>query len=71
MAVDADGDPNDALSSLAHELLSGLPYASYLTNTKSLSNEDVISYYRILPLASPSGQILHFLVLLEFVKTDT
>lgn len=48
--------------------MNGLPYSSFLVNSKNLANEDVITHYSILPLRSPSGKVLHFLVMLEFVR---
>ena len=58
----------DSISSLAEELVNGLPYSSFLLNSKNLAGEEVITHYRILPLKSPSGKVLHFLVILEFVR---
>jgi hypothetical protein len=66
--VAADEDSyRDSMSSLALELIGGLPYSSFLVSSKGLSGEEVISHYRVLPLHAPSGAVLHFLVILEFV----
>lgn len=59
---------HDSITSLAEELVSGLPYSSFLVNSKNLAGEEVITHYRILPLRAPSAKVLHFLVILEFVR---
>ena len=59
------------MTSLASELINGLPYSSFLVNSRHpITLEDCISHYRILPLRStaPSQRVLHFLIILEVAQ---